>query len=118
VSSYFLNTFGRNQREIVCECERSNQPSLVQVLHLSNGTTINDKLAAKDARVSRLLADQREPAALMNEAWVLCLSREPTEREREQFERMLVEAKPEDRRQVTEDMFWALLTSREFLFQH
>ena len=43
VRSYFLKTFGRNQREITCDCERSNQPSMVQALHLSNGTTINDK---------------------------------------------------------------------------
>ena len=44
VESYFLKTFGRNTRNIVCECERSNEPSMVQVLHMSNGTTINEKL--------------------------------------------------------------------------
>lgn len=45
VRSYFLKAFGRNQREITCECERSSQPSLVQALHLSNGDTINKRLA-------------------------------------------------------------------------
>ncbi len=44
-SSYFLKTFGRNPREITCECERSGEPSMVQVLHLSNGDTLNPKLA-------------------------------------------------------------------------
>src|SRR5690606_23689437 len=43
VQSYFLKTFGRNEREIVCECERSNQPSMVQALHLANGEILNDK---------------------------------------------------------------------------
>lgn len=118
VKSYFLKTFGRNQREITCECERSNQPSLVQVLHLSNGGTINDKLAAKEGRVTELLAADPAPADLMNHAWLLCLSREPTEREREAFLPMLATGTPEEKRQATEDMFWSLLTSREFLFQH
>jgi hypothetical protein len=118
VKSYFLKTFGRNQREITCECERSNQPSLVQVLHLSNGDTINDKLAAKEGRVTELLATDPAPADLMNQAWLLCLSREPTDREREAFLPMLATGAPEEKRQATEDMFWSLLTSREFLFQH
>lgn len=118
VKSYFLKTFGRNQREITCECERSNQPSLVQVLHLSNGDTINDKLAAKEGRVSELVANDPPPADLMNQAWLLCLSREPTERERAEFGPLLASGTPEEKRQATEDMFWSLLTSREFLFQH
>ena len=48
VVSSFLTTFGRNERDITCECERSNTPSIVQVLHLSNGTTINDRLKAEN----------------------------------------------------------------------
>ena len=118
VKSYFLKTFGRNQREITCECERSNQPSLVQVLHLANGSTINDKLAAKDGRVSELLKGNPPPADLMAQAWLLCLSRESNERERAEFAPLLAGATPDEKRQATEDLFWSLLTSREFLFQH
>ncbi len=118
VKSYFLKTFGRNQREITCECERSNQPSLVQVLHLANGSTINDKLAAKDGRVSELLADDLAPTDLVNQAWLLSLSREPNDRERAEFAPLLASTTPDEKRQATEDLFWALLTSREFLFQH
>ena len=44
VENYFLQTFGRNARRIVCECERSDEPTMVQVLHLSNGSTLNEKL--------------------------------------------------------------------------
>jgi hypothetical protein len=118
VSSYFLKTFGRNQREITCECERSNQPSLVQVLHLSNGGTINDNLAGKDGRLAKLLAANPTPEQLVRDAWLLCLGRPPTERERAEFVRSLAEAPPDQKREVAEDLFWSLLTSREFLFQH
>lgn len=118
VRNYFLATFGRNAREITCECERSNQPSLVQVLHLSNGSTLNDKLAAKAGRITQLLATEPTPAALVEQAWMLALSRPPTEAERKPIEEMLADAKAEERREIVEDMYWSLLTSREFLFRH
>ncbi len=118
VKNYFLKTFGRNSREITCECERSNQPSLVQVLHLANGATVNDKLAAKGGRITQLLATEPKPAAIIDEAYQLCLSRLPSEEQRKKFEELLNGAKPEEKRQAVEDLYWSLLTSREFLFQH
>ncbi len=118
VKSYFLKSFGRNQREITCECERSNQPSLVQVLHLSNGSTINEKLAAKDGRVTQVLATDPGPARVIEEAWMLSLSRPPTESERKEFEGFLAAAAPTEKREIVEDLYWSLLTTREFLFQH
>ncbi|MGE3309288.1 MAG: DUF1553 domain-containing protein [Limisphaerales bacterium] len=118
VKSYFLKSFGRNQREITCECERSNQPSLIQVLHLSNGSTINEKLAAPSSRVTRVLATNPTPAGFVEEAWMLCLSRPPTPAERGKFETWISEASPGERREVAEDIYWSLLTTREFLFQH
>lgn len=118
VKNYFLKTFGRNEREITCECERSNQPSLVQVLHLANGDTINDKLAAKDGRLTKILEKDPTPEELVREACMLCLGRPPSGRETEQFLPLLREATAEERRHVTEDLYWSLLTSREFLFQH
>ncbi len=57
VVSRFLRTFGRNQRVITCQCERSNEPSLVQALHLSNGDTILKKLAAKDGKIESVLSN-------------------------------------------------------------
>ncbi|MEL7264315.1 MAG: DUF1549 domain-containing protein, partial [Planctomycetota bacterium] len=56
VKSYFLKTFGRNTREITCECERSDEPSMVQVLHMANGTTINEKLALADNAIAVAMA--------------------------------------------------------------
>ncbi|MCX7414296.1 MAG: DUF1553 domain-containing protein [Planctomycetia bacterium] len=118
VKNYFLKTFGRNAREITCECERSSQPSLVQVLHLSNGSTLNDKLAAKEGRVTQILATDPAPAQLVEDAWLVALSRKPTDAERKPIEEMLTKAPAEEKRQIVEDMYWSLLTSREFLFRH
>lgn len=118
VKSYFLRSFGRNQREITCECERSNQPSLVQVLHLSNGSTLNDKLSARESRITQILATEPTPDRVVEDAWMRCLGRPPTDEERKPFVDWLTSASPGERRDVTEDLYWSLLTTREFLFQH
>ncbi|MBM3953503.1 MAG: DUF1553 domain-containing protein [Planctomycetes bacterium] len=118
VKSPFLATFGRNPRDITCECERSNQPSLVQVLALSNGAAINDKLAAKGGRITQFLATDPPPLRIVEQAWLECLSRLPTDGERKSFEELLAAAPAEERRAVVEDLYWSLLTSREFLFRH
>ena len=118
VKNAFLDTFGRNAREITCECERSSQPSLVQVLHLTNGTTLNDKLAAQEGRITQLLATDPQPADVVEGAWVRVLSRPPSEAERKPFEEMLTAATPDEKRGIVEDMYWSLMTSREFLFRH
>ncbi len=121
VENYFLTTFGRNQRRFVCECERSNEPSMVQVLHISNGDTLNEKLKTADNRVDKLLKLRREgmsDAALLDEIYLMCLARYPTESERNEFLAMLPEPGTADERVVLEDLFWAVLSSREFLFNH
>ncbi|MEZ5303897.1 MAG: DUF1553 domain-containing protein [Verrucomicrobiales bacterium] len=118
VKSYFLQTFGRNAREITCECERSNQPSLVQVLHLSNGNTINEKLAAEGGAVAQAVASGMADEAVVEDAYLRCLSRPPSAGESAKFAALLGGVAPEERRIAIEDLYWSLLTSREFLFQH
>lgn len=118
VDSYFLKTFGRNEREIPCECERSNQPSLVQVLHVSNGQTVNDKLSAKDNVIDRLMTADLSDDERIEEAYLMSLSRRPTARERDGFLAIFEETPEAGRRAAMEDLFWALMSSREFLFQH
>ena len=119
VNSYFLKTFGRNDREISCECERSNQPSLVQVLHVSNGNTINEKLRAEGSVVDRLMKEKESDADIVEEAYLLCLSRPPMEAESREFVAILGESRDAaEKRTAVEDLFWALMSSREFLFQH
>ena len=118
VSSYFLKTFGRNPRDITCECERSDEPSMIQVLHISNGDTINSKLQAKEGRVAQLLNEDLTPEQLVERVYLACLSRYPTDRERSQLAPFIKEASDKDKRVVVEDLFWSLLSSREFMFNH
>ena len=116
VTSYFLKTFGRNEREITCECERSNKPSMVQVLHLSNGDTLNNNLRSKQSCVNTMITQGNDD--IIDEAYLLCLSRRPSDSERKRLQNIFEVAPETERRGVVEDLFWALMTSREFLFQH
>jgi len=119
VQSYFLQTFGRNQRRITCECERSDEPSMVQVLHISNGNTINGKLSAKDNRLQKLLERfTDDQSAMLDELFLSSLSRYPKEHEKTAMLKLLSEANPEQKRELLEDITWGILSSREFLFNH
>ncbi|HBN75325.1 MAG TPA: S-layer protein [Planctomycetaceae bacterium] len=121
VENYFLSTFGRNPRNIVCECERSAEPSTVQVLHLSNGETINKKLKDDKGRVAevlRLRSLGMSDSTLVDELYLSSLGRYPTAHERDEITSMLPEADSPEERDVVEDIFWAILSTREFLFNH
>ena len=116
VTSYFLKTFGRNEREITCECERSNKPSMVQVLHLSNGDTLNTNLRSDQSCVNVMIPQTDEE--IIEETYLLCFSRLPSDDERKRLTAMFDATPNQERRAAIEDLFWALMTSREFLFQH
>ncbi|MFN9718998.1 MAG: DUF1553 domain-containing protein [Planctomycetota bacterium] len=118
VESYFLQTFGRNQRRITCECERSEEPSMVQVLHISNGTTLNGKLAVPENRLNRWLKETKSDEDLVDQVFVTCLSRRPHARERDEMVSLLAASPSEDRRLLLEDIVWGILSSREFVFNH
>ncbi|MFK7778742.1 MAG: DUF1549 and DUF1553 domain-containing protein, partial [Gimesia sp.] len=118
VISYFLKTFGRNERMITCECERSEVPTMIQVLHISNGDTINNKLKAKESRVTKLLESKKSDKELLETIYMLCLSRKPTAEEQTQLIKILSETPAAEKRQAVEDVFWGVLSSREFLFNH
>ena len=120
INSYFLKAFGRPLREVTCECERSSEPTVTQALHLSNGDTINQKLTAKDSIVATALASGKPAAQLIEDAYLATLARLPTDGERGRFEKILTEAKDgtDEKRLALEDTYWALLSSREFLFNH
>jgi hypothetical protein len=121
VQNYFLQAFGRNPRRIVCECERSDQPTIVQVLHISNGDTINPKLRAPNNRVEKLLRLRHagmSDAALIDEVYLTCLGRYPTEKERGPLVALLPAPGGSEERPVVEDIFWGIMSGREFLFNH
>ncbi|GDY20144.1 S-layer protein [Verrucomicrobiota bacterium] len=116
VASYFLKSFGRPERLATCECERTSEPSMAQALHLANGDTLNDKLAKKGNRLDQLLAKKMSDQELLEETYLLTLNRPPTPAEKAKLTQILATAA--DRRPALEDLFWSLLSSREFLFNH
>jgi hypothetical protein len=118
VDSYFLRSFGRPLRAITCECERNSQPSMSQALHLSNGDTLNQKLSAKDNRIDKLLAGGASDEKIVEELYLAALSRHPTDEEKARLTAALAASGEPNRRLVLEDLFWSVLTSREFLFNH
>ena len=118
VDSYFLKSFGRPQRVLTCECERTNEPSMVQVLHITNGDTINQKLAAKGSRLEQLLAAKTPDDKIVEEAFLSALSRPPTDAEKQQLTLELGQAPTAEKRTAVEDLYWSLLSSKEFLFNH
>lgn len=118
VNSYFLKTFGRPDRTITCECERTSDPSISQVLHVCNGDTINKKLEMKNNEIGKLFAKKMPPEKMVEHAYLTALSRLPTEPEKKKLISVLDQTKPDEMRPAVEDMYWALLSSREFLFNH
>jgi hypothetical protein len=121
VVSQFLDAFGRPQRETTCSCERQPDSSVGQALHLNNGRTLNDKLRAKDARVEQWVKENVGDEEAVRRLFLLALCREPTTGERAKFQALMAEAAKDSqttRREILEDLFWAVLTGREFLFNH
>jgi hypothetical protein len=118
IESYFLSTFGRPDRVITCECERSDEPSMTQVLHLYNGKTINNKLQAKDNRISLVLEAGADDQQVIRSAYLEVLSRLPSSEELSRLSALIQVEDGGQRREVLEDLYWSLLTSREFLFNH
>lgn len=118
VRNEFLKSFGRPDRLQTCECERSSEPSVAQVLHLSNGDTLNQKLSAPTNRITALLQQPWDPSRLLDEAFLATLGRPPRPAERDPFLGKLNNLPSSEHRAAAEDLFWALLTSKEFLFNH
>ncbi len=115
VSTYFLRTFGRATRETVCSCEVKMEPTLSQALHLLNGNTTNQRIRQGD-RIGKALKDKKSPRQITEELFIRCLCREPTEPEWKRIEQHIRTAK--DPRAALEDVFWAVLNTREFMFNH
>lgn len=113
--SYFFRIFGRPVRATVCECERSNEPSIAQALHLLNAPEISEKISHRHGQVRTLVASEMSPAELIDELYLSTLSRFPTSVEKEL---MLSAFSETDRRAAAEDVLWALLNSKEFVFNH
>jgi hypothetical protein len=115
VRNYFLTTFGRSNREKACSCEVKITPTLSQALHLINGETTSGKITEGKV-VETLLAKFGNPNVVAQALYIRCLSRTPTSAEAGSIAAKL--AGSPDKTKALEDLFWALLNSNEFMFNH
>jgi len=116
VNHLFLKTFGQPARELACECERESDSNLAQALQLINGATINDKLKAPQNRIGRLMGSKKSDKEILEEIYLETLSRFPTKEDADIALAHLAKAK--DKRKGWEDIQWALINTKEFLFRH
>jgi hypothetical protein len=115
--SYFFRIFGRPVRASVCECERSNEPSISQALHLMNSEEIMSKVRARQGNARRLALSDKKPTEIIDELYLSTLSRYPNESERTLMAKVFEDAGT-DRLSAVEDVLWALLNTRGFVYNH
>lgn len=127
VDNQFLSVFGRPIRNICDAGERSSDPTITQALHVINGDTINKKLSDPSGYVALVLKLGLSDSKIIDHMMISALSRYPTESERTAMLAKLAEARnvrgtpefvKEARQQALEDMVWAMLTGKEFMFNH
>ncbi len=115
VSNYFLTTFGRIRISESCICPAPPEPSLSQALHLISGSTVNDKIKA-GGLIDQWIADGLAPEQIVERLYVRCLGRAPTANELSVVTGIV--SASEDPKPPLIDLFWAILNSKEFIFNH
>jgi hypothetical protein len=115
VNNYFLTTFGRATRTTPCSCEVRVEPNLSQALHLLNSDSIQIKMA-NGGVVKKLVGKGKDIGQGLEELYVRCLARPPTEKEKTKLKSYFGGDKSDE--QVFTDIFWGLLNSKEFIFNH
>ena len=127
-SSPFLRVFGRPENESVCECERMQSSSLAQSLHMINASDIRGKLANGNGRAEKLARDKRPNDEKIRDMYLVAFARAPRPEELKAALDYLAEPRlnsagqPVDTTKATrenfQDLLWALINSKEFLFNH
>ena len=127
-SSYFLSVFGRPDSSSSCECERSQDASLAQSLHLLNSKDVQGKLTSTNGCAAVLAGDtKRDDEKKIRELYYTAFSRTPNAKEMElALNHLAKQVKEKDanevaksgRQQGYEDVIWALINTKEFLFNH
>jgi len=115
--SYFLQVFGRPVRATVCACERGADPSISQALHLMNSPEIQARIRSRKGVAARLAASSLPPDAIVDELYLSCLARFPAPMERAAMVRIFGDGQ-EARRSAAEDALWAIINTREFVYNH
>jgi Protein of unknown function (DUF1549)/Protein of unknown function (DUF1553) len=115
-ASAFLKSFGKPDRLLTCECERSETTTLAQAFQMINGETVRKKLESPSNRISKRLEAGAADSELLAEIYLTAVCRKPTPQEQAAIKMHLSTAR--DRRAAWEDVVWALLNSKEFLLRH
>jgi len=116
IESHFLKLFGQSDRVTACACERNGEVTLPQLLHLQNCASVVEKIKNPDGRLAKLLKDEPDNAKLVEALFLSTLGRRPKETEGKVVMRQFADGS--DRADVVKDLFWALLNSKEFVFNH
>lgn len=114
-ASYFLDVFGRPQRQSACECERVGEANLAQVLHLLNSQEVQDRVARQGARAETLAKDSRPDAEKLNELFLIALGHRANPG---QLEAALahIARNAKNKKTAYENILWSLLNTKEFSF--
>jgi hypothetical protein len=113
----FLKTFGKPERLLACECERSNETTLKQAFTLIGDEGLNGLLAKDDNRLAELARSDRSVDDIVEELYWAALSRPPTPDELAASESLVTSA-GDERFAALQDLAWAILNSKEFVFRH
>jgi hypothetical protein len=112
----FLSMFGKPERLLACECERSNETTLNQAFLFLSSEELDGRLTQEGNRLERLAHSERTNEEIVDELFWTALTRPPTADElRAAVERF---AQSEDRFAAAQDLAWALLNAKEFVFRH
>lgn len=111
----FLKAFGKPDRLLSCECERTDDTTVVQAFQLMTGGVLHQMLTAPDNRIARLLKADKSDTEIVEELYLAALARLPTDSERAAAKAYL--AKVKDRRAGLEDLAWGLVNAKEFLLR-
>jgi len=114
-SSYFLDVFGRPQRISACECERVNEASLAMILHMLNSQEVQDKIARAGGRAEKLAKDPRSDDEKIAELFVWSVGKKPSA-EQLALAKEHISKQPKDKKAAYENIIWALLNTKAFLF--
>ena len=110
----FLVTFGKPKRASVCECERTPDENLAQALHTLNGDVIATKIADGKGRIAALVAAKKSHDEIVTEIYLATVSPAPTAAEIDASHKFL--AGSPNPQECYQDLLWALINSKQFLF--
>lgn len=127
-ASPFLQVFGRPNSQSVCECERVQSSSLAQSLHLINSSEVKSKLSVANGRADQLAKKEATDEEKITELYLAAFSRKPDADELKTALAYLNEplfdqsgspiSKNAAAKGNYQDLIWALMNTKEFLFNH